>query len=173
MQNEQSTSAAIKNHDAQREQENKALVLRMYGEFDNGRLDGFQASISPHFAAHVMGNQSMDWKGFLEFGSQFVSAFPNGRHVFDHVVAEGPYVVTAGKYCGTHQGELLGVAPTHRQIELAVMHLDRIEDGRIVEHRGIANALDLMSQLGAAASRPTRRRPESVPAPAALGARRR
>ncbi len=133
---------------ASSERENKELVLQMYEEFDTGKLDAFESSISPGFAAHVMGNQSMDWEGFVEFGSQFLSAFPDGRHVFDYVIAQGEYVVTVGSYRGTHKGELMGVAPTYRQIKLAVMHLDRVEDGRIVEHRGIGNALDLMSQLG-------------------------
>ncbi len=120
----------------------------MYEEFDKGALNAFEASISSDFAAHVMGNQSMDWEGFIDFGSQFLSAFPDGRHVFDHVVVNGGNVVTVGRYRGTHTGELMGIAPTNRQIDLAVMHLDRVEDGRIVDHIGIANALDLMSQLG-------------------------
>ena len=128
---------------------NRELVLRMYDEFDKGTLGGFRASISPDFAAHVMGNQSMDWEGFTEFGAQFLSAFPDGRHVFDRVVTEGDCVVTVGRYRGTHEGELMGIAPTHRPIELAVMHLDRVENGTIVEHRGIGNALDLLGQLGA------------------------
>lgn len=136
-------------HSARTEQVNKELVLRMYDEFDKGNLDACRPSVSPDFAAHVMGNMSMDWKGFLDFGAQFLAAFPDGRHVFDHVVVEGECVVTVGKYRGTHEGELLGIAPTRRQIELAVMHLDRVENGRIVEHRGIGNALDLMRQLGA------------------------
>jgi predicted ester cyclase len=137
-----------KSQEASSEEQNKELVLRMYTEFDRGELDEFGRSISADFAAHVMGNMSMDWEGFLKFGSQFVTAFPDGRHVFDHVLVDGDYVVTVGSYLGTHEGELMGIAPTHRQIDLAVMHLDRVVDGRIVEHRGIGNAMDLMRQLG-------------------------
>lgn len=130
------------------EDQNKKLVLKMYNEFDLGRLDEFRPLISPDFTAHVMGNMSMDWEGFVEFGAQFLFAFPNGRHVFDYVIADGDYVVTVGRYLGTHEGELMGIAPSHRQIDLAVMHLDRVVDGRIMEHRGIGNAMDLMNQLG-------------------------
>lgn len=126
----------------------RELVLRMYEDFDAGELAAFETSIGSNFAASVMGNQTMDWKGFVEFGSQFLSAFPDGRHVFDYVVVQGPYVVTVGTYSGTHEGSLMGIAPTHKRIELAVMHLDRVEGGKIVEHRGMANALDLMGQLG-------------------------
>lgn len=130
---------------------NKALVLRMYQEFDGGTLHAFRASVGPQFAARVMGNMSMDWGGFMEFGAQFLEAFPDGHHVFDHVVSEDDCVMTAGRYVGTHEGVLMGIAPTHKRIELAVMHLDRLEGGRIVEHRGIGNAMDLMQQLGVSA----------------------
>jgi predicted ester cyclase len=133
------------------EQHNRDLVLRMYDEFDKGKLDVFAGSVSPDFAARVMGNQSMDWQGFQQFGSAFLSAFPDGHHVLDRVIVEGEYVVTVGRYCGTHRGELLGVAPTGRHIELEVMHVDRVRDGKIFEHRGLGNAMDLMSQLGVSA----------------------
>jgi predicted ester cyclase len=141
-------SSETDGQDLSSEQQNKDLVLRMYTEFDQGRLDEFHPLISPDFAAHVMGNMSMDWEGFTTFGSQFLSAFPDGRHVFDYVLTDGDYVVTVGRYLGTHEGDLMGIAPTHRKVDLAVMHLDRVVDGRIVEHRGIGNAMDLMSQLG-------------------------
>lgn len=128
--------------------DNKALVLRMYERFDEGYLDAFGPSISSGFSAQVMGNQTLDWGAFKEFGATFMKAFPDGRHVFDHVVVSGEYVVTVGRYEGTHEGELMGIPPTGKRIELAVMHLDRVENGKIVEHLGIGNGLDLMQQLG-------------------------
>ncbi|MGD8896899.1 MAG: ester cyclase [Acidobacteriota bacterium] len=141
----------VPGHEASTDLTSRELVLKMYVEFDEGRLDRFRPSISPDFAAHVMGNQSMDWEGFVEFGSQFLAAFPDGRHTFEHIVVEGGNVVTVGRYRGTHEGELMGVAPTHREIDLTVMHLDRVQNGQIVEHRGIGNGLDLLAQLGVSA----------------------
>ena len=123
-------------------------VLRLYREFDQGNLNGFSPSVNRDFVAQVMGNQTMDWEGFEAFGAQFLLAFPDGHHVFDHVLVDGDYVFTVGRYVGTHEGDLMGIAPTHKQIELAVMHLDHVVDGRITEHRGLGNAMDLMQQLG-------------------------
>lgn len=128
--------------------ENKALVLRLYEEFDRGNLDHFAEFISPDFVACVLGTTTLDWAGFKQFGSAFLAAFPDGRHVFDHVVAEGEYIVTIGTYQGTHKGEMQGISPTQAQLKLPVMHLDRVVNGRIVEHRGLANELDFMRQLG-------------------------
>ena len=56
--------------------------------------------------------------------------------------------MTIGTYRGTQTGEMQGIPPSNRQIKLPVMHLDRVIDGKIVEHRGLANESDFMRQLG-------------------------
>jgi len=128
--------------------ENTSLVLRLYEKFDKGELDDFIDAIDSHFVANVLGTTTLDWAGFRQFGNAFLSAFPDGRHVFDYVVADGENVVTIGMYQGTHEGEMQGIAPTNRQLKLPVMHLDRVTNGKIVEHRGLANEVDFMRQLG-------------------------
>jgi predicted ester cyclase len=115
--------------------ENAALVLRLYEAFDKGALEAFGGSIGSNFVAHVL-------------GTTFRAAFADGRHVFDHIVADGENIVTIGTYRGTHTGEMHGIAPTNRQLRLTVMHLDRVVNGKIVEHRGLANEVDFMRQLG-------------------------
>jgi predicted ester cyclase len=129
---------------------NTALVLRLYEEFDKGDLDGFADSISSDFIANVLGTTTLDWAGFKQFGKAFVSAFPDGRHVFDDVVTDGENVVTIGMYQGTQTGEIQGISPTNKRLKLPVMHLDRVVNGKIVEHRGLANESDFMRQLGVA-----------------------
>jgi len=125
------------------------LVMRFYREFDRGKLDELGTVVDAAFQANVMGNQKLDWNGFKSFGAQFMRAFPDGRHEFDRVVVNGDTVITIGHYTGTHQGELMGIAPTRKHLNLAVMHLDRVVNGKIVEHLGIANGSDLAKQLGA------------------------
>lgn len=128
--------------------DNTALVLRLYEEFDKGNLDGLVDSISPDFVSNVLGTTTLDWAGFKQFGNAFVSAFPDGRHVFDRVVTEGENVVTIGTYQGTQTGEIHGIPPTNKRLKLPVIHLDRVVNGKLVEHRGLANESDFMRQLG-------------------------
>jgi len=40
------------------------------------------------------------------------------------------------------------VAATHREVGFAVMHVDRVQGGCIVEHRGIGDINTMWSQLG-------------------------
>lgn len=135
--------------DEPREAPVRELVLHFYEDFDRGRLGQFEAAVDAAFQASVMGNQKLDWNGFKNFGSQFRRAFPDGRHEFDRIFVSGDTVITIGHYTGTHQGELMGMAPTHKHLNLAVMHLDRVVNGKLVEHLGIANGSDLAKQLGA------------------------
>jgi predicted ester cyclase len=120
----------------------------MYELFDSGELRDFSEFVDPEFVATVLGTTTLDWEGFIQFGEAFLSAFPDGRHIFDYVVADGEIVVTVGTYRGTHRGEMQGLAPTNAELKLPVMHLDRVVDGKLVEHLGLANELDLMKQLG-------------------------
>jgi predicted ester cyclase len=125
----------------------KEVVAELYDEFDNGRLAGFTA-VDEDFEATVFGATVLDWPGFVAFGQSFVDAFSDGRHEFDVVIAEGDTVATIGRYRGTHDGELMGFAPTGKHVDFTVMHIDRVADGRIVEHRGIGDINTMWAQLG-------------------------
>lgn len=139
------TEAAVKVNESET---NKALVLKMYEEFDKGKLADFALNMSPDFKCNVLGNTDLDWKGFIQFGNGFLTAFPDGKHNFDYVIVNGENVVTIGTYTGTHLGDMQGIAPTKARITLPVMHLDRVVGGKIVEHRGLANQVQFMAQLG-------------------------
>jgi predicted ester cyclase len=127
----------------------REIVTGFYEDFDLGRL-GSSAAVHGDFEAIVFGTTSLDWDGFIEFGQSFLDAFPDGRHVFDHVIADGDTVATVGHYRGRHEGELMGVAPTGREVDFTVMHVDRLEGDRIIEHRGIGDINTMWSQLGVA-----------------------
>jgi len=75
-------------------------------------------------------------------------AFSEGQHIFDEVVVAGDRVVTCGTFTATHLGEFQGLPPTGKRIKLSIMHIDRVEDGKIIEHWGQGDALGLMQQLG-------------------------
>ena len=72
----------------------------------------------------------------------------NGKHTFDEIIVEGDRIVTCGKFTAIHLGIFQGLPPTKKQIEISVMHIDRIENGKIVEHWGQGDAQGLMKQLG-------------------------
>jgi predicted ester cyclase len=121
--------------------------MAFYAAFDSGSLDRFDG-IADGFEARVFGATVLDWPGFLTFARAFRDGFPNGRHLFDFVVAEGGNVATIGRYRGRHERPFMGVPATGREVDFVVMHLDRVVGDKIVEHRGIGDVGTLWSQLG-------------------------
>jgi predicted ester cyclase len=130
-------------------EDNKALVLQFYRGFDDRRIEDSMNLLAPDFKAYMAGlPDALDREGFRQFGMAFYVAFSHGKHIFDEAIVAGDKVVTCGRFEATHLGEFQGLPPTGKRIELAVMHIDRVENGKIVEHWGQGDALGLMKQLG-------------------------
>ena len=78
----------------------------------------------------------------------FRAAFPDFRAEILDLVAEGDKVVTRKVFHGTHRGPFQGIEPTGREVEIGVIDIVRIRDGRIVEHWNCVDRLGLLAQLG-------------------------
>ena len=50
---------------------------------------------------------------------------------------------------GTHVGEWMGIAPTGETVTFTGVNVDRVVDGRVVEHGGAANMLGPLLEIGA------------------------
>jgi predicted ester cyclase len=64
------------------------------------------------------------------------------------VIAEGEWVAVRVTGEGTHLGEWLGIEPSGRRIQLRGLNLDRVVNGRIVEHWGEADTVGMLLQMG-------------------------
>jgi predicted ester cyclase len=87
---------------------------------------------------------------FVAQMKEFRSAFSHLQCDIDEVIDDGMRVAVRCTWRGTHTGELLGIAATHRKIEFTETHLLRIFDGRITEDHVSANLTHLVHQLDAA-----------------------
>jgi steroid delta-isomerase-like uncharacterized protein len=85
--------------------------------------------------------------GVKQFFSMFRDAFPDVTVVIDELVADGDRVAVATTFTGTHEGELMGIAPTGKRVSVTGMDMVRVAGGRIVEHRGLTDIVGLMRQL--------------------------
>lgn len=130
-------------------EQNKFIVLQAYQAFDLGNIEKGKEFVAPNITGSVMGsNQLQGSDAFFEYALMIRAAFPDGRHAFEDVIAEGDKVVTRGTFSGTHLGEFMGVPPTAKQISFTVVHVDRVVDGKVVEHWGLGDTMSLMQQLG-------------------------
>ena len=79
----------------------------------------------------------------------FRSAFPNIAHTIEDQIAEGDKVVTRLRAHATHEGELMGLPPSGKEVTIEGISIWRIADGKIKERWFNYDALGLMRQLGA------------------------
>ncbi|MEO1558440.1 MAG: ester cyclase [Cyanobacteria bacterium J06632_19] len=63
-------------------------------------------------------------------------------------MVEGNKVVNCGTFTAKHLGEFQGIPSTRKQIEISIIHIDCLENGKIVKHFGQGDAQGLMQQLG-------------------------
>ncbi len=132
-------------------EQNKSIVLQAYQAFDLGDIEKGRAFVAPDIKGCVMGSNKLKGSdAFFEYALMMHTAFPNGRHTFEDVIAESNQVVTRGTFSGTHFGEFMGISPTGKQVTFSVIHIDRVMDGKIVEHWGQGDTMALMQQLGVA-----------------------
>lgn len=130
-------------------EQNKALVLQFYQAFDDRKIDQALELLAPNFVAHLTGvPEPFNATEFKQFGMSFYLAFGQSKHLFDQVIVAEAKVVTWGTFQAIHLGEFQGLPATGKTVRFSVMHIDRIEDGKIVEHWGQGDALGLMQQLG-------------------------
>jgi steroid delta-isomerase-like uncharacterized protein len=133
------------------EAENKAVAVRfnedVWGRGDEAALEEL---LAPDFVEHdPLPGQSPDREGHRQILAAFRSAFPDLHVTTEDVVAEGEKVVSRWTARGTHQGELMGIAPTGNGVTIKGIDVLRISGGRIVERWAQSNDLELMQQLGA------------------------
>jgi steroid delta-isomerase-like uncharacterized protein len=138
-------------------EENRALVRRYFEEiWDKGNLDAIDELFTTNFVRHgPTGTEGevRGLEGFKGLVSMYRSAFPDLRVPIEDLIAEGDRVVTRWRAHGTHQGELLGNAPTGNQVSVTGMLIDRISGGKIEEEWVDYDTLHFMQQVGAV-SRP-------------------
>ena len=74
--------------------------------------------------------------------------FPDFSMKIEDMIAEGDRVVTRVTGRGTHKGTWMEIEPTGSVVEVKGINIDRVVDGRIVEHWGEADTVGMLVQMG-------------------------
>jgi steroid delta-isomerase-like uncharacterized protein len=134
-------------------EENKALARRSWEIVTEGSLDTLEDALAEVYAGDVVMHEPdediVGIEGLKQFVSMIRAGFPDLRVTLEDAIAEGEKVVSRWTAQGTHQGELMGIAPTGNRVTITGITIHRIEDGKIVEEWENWDALGMMQQLGA------------------------
>lgn len=133
-------------------EQNKAAARRFFELWEAGATDQFDEVVAVDAVDHDPQRPFPDDRGTeaaRKTADMFLTAFPDTAYTIEQQVAEGDLVVTRWTARGTHEGELMGIQPTQKSVEVSGIAIDRFSDGKIVESWGNWDTMGLMQQLGA------------------------
>jgi predicted ester cyclase len=139
--------------------ENKAIVRRFYEELWNERrVEIAEEIIAADCVTHQL-RAGFDDGGtprppaiIREHVAAWLAGFPDLHFTIEELIAEGERVVSHSRMRGTHTGTWLGIAPTHREVSLPMIVIQRIARGKIAEDWVLADSLGFYQQLGLVAA---------------------
>ena len=131
-------------------EQNKAIVRRLIEEAWKGDLSVVDELIDRDYVGYDPSNPEplRGPDGFKENVSTFRAAYSDARIIVDEQIAEGDKVVTRWTGRGTHDGDLMGVAPTGKQVTVSGLTLSRLANGKVVEEYTNWDTFGMAQQLG-------------------------
>ena len=96
------------------------------------------------------GQQQKGPEAGMAIAQMFANAFPDGRIDVQSIHAAGNVAIVEFTGRGTHKGDLMGIAPTGRQISIPVCNVVEVRDGKIYAEREYFDMMHMMQQLGVA-----------------------
>jgi predicted ester cyclase len=136
------------------EQQHRALVERYVDASNRGAPDEMAALFAEDASNH---QRPIGREGFRAVFHALHAIFPDWHYEIERIVADGESVSLLARLTATHLGTsempvfnglLTGVPPTGKRIDVLHVHLYRVVDGLIVEHRAVREDLGMLQQLG-------------------------
>jgi len=128
-------------------EQNKTLVRRFLDASIASDSSALRERLASDFMAHIPSGPT-NREGFLQHNSVFATAFSDKQFIVEDLIAEGDKVVARATWRGVHSAAFQGLPPTGKQISIGATIIERIRDGKLVEHWSLFDSLAMMQQLG-------------------------
>ena len=134
-------------------EENKDLIRQYIQAIDDNETSDWSILddyIAEDFVAHnpPIPGVSLDRQRMKDAAEIFRVATP-GTHEIPLQVAEGDLVVSRIVGRGVHEGELLGIPATGKEVDTDGIAIHRVRDGKIVEYWSVTDVARVLMQVGA------------------------
>ena len=133
--------------------QNKQIVCRLISEvWNQGNLDRLSEFWDQDCINHAMSEaDNRGLEAVRVYHKSLVvtltEAFTDFQTEILQQIAEGESVVTQMRSSGKHSGTFFGIPATSKIVTLSAMRIDRLQNGKIVEHWSVADMAGLMQQL--------------------------
>ena len=129
---------------------NKQIVARFNKEcIEQGKPESFEELLSDkvinHSAPAGMPNGKESFYFFLN--NVLRQGFPNLKVEILDQIAERDLVTTRKRILATHTGEFFGIPVSNKEVEIKVIDIIRLQDGKYVEHWGQSNFDEVLKQI--------------------------
>ena len=123
---------------------------RAYDLINAGDIDGFGDLMAEGFVEHEeMPGLAPTKEGVLEMFRMYRVAFPDLQMQAEAILVSGDKTVTRVRATGTHRGELMGMPPTGKSVDVKLIDIMQFNDsGMVREHWGLMDMFSMMQQLG-------------------------
>jgi len=131
------------------EEQNKQVFRRLIEEgFSQGKLEVLTDVFASNFVEHQDGFVPPNAEGVKGAIVSLRTAAPDLKLTIEEIIASGEKTWARITARGTHRGPFMGRPATERPFAITVIDICRFENGKIVEHWGVADRLSMMAQLG-------------------------
>jgi len=130
--------------------DNKTIIRRYVEEIENtGDISKIQEFISEDYVEVYEGDRyKIGIKGAIDHVLGVRRVYPDMKLTIENQICEGEWVVTIFSVTGTFKDEWFGMKPTGKPITFTGVNVDRIKDGKIIEHGGAANLMEPLMKAG-------------------------
>ena len=130
---------------------NKAVIRRLVEEAEEkGNLAVLDEIVADDFVDHTpLPGLPPTIDGVKALFAGLQEGFSNLRIEIAEQLADGDKVATRKRFRGTHSGPFLGIPASGKALDLEVIDILTVRDGKIRDHRVVLDQLTLLRQLGA------------------------
>ncbi len=133
--------------------DNKEIVRTVEEAWDSQDLGALDQYFAPEFdnSASAVPGLPPGLAGAKMAHQGAMQSFPDRKVVIEEIVGDGDTVAVRTRVTGTNDGgfPLFSVPANGARIDFPAVGIYRFQDGKIVGHWGLNDALTLMMQLGA------------------------
>lgn len=115
---------------------------------NQGNFDVADEILDPGYVYRSPDEELHGPEALKSFLAGYHTAFPDLRMAIDELVVADDTVVLFFTLTGTHEGPLMGIPPTGKDIRSCGVIRSRFENGRIVEEWEVLDQLAILTQLG-------------------------
>jgi len=132
-------------------QEKKALISKFIEEAINKKnLAVIDSIVDVNFVEHLpFPGQGPGADGLKQVIGMMTTAFPDMHWTLEEQIAEGEKVVSRFTWTGSHEGEFMGILPTHKKVTVWGIVIDEISNEKFTASRILMDTTGLIQQLEA------------------------